>query len=667
MAFVYPAFLFALAAVAIPIILHLIQLRRAKRVIFSNIKFIQLSKDITSSQKTLKEILILISRILFIIFLVLAFAQPFLPASNQNTSSNPSDVAILVDNSFSLQNLQADQDYSVLTGAVERGKSITNLFPASTNFSVISDRRYSRGKPLSMADAKVYLDELDHSASNFPFISSALYKPSHIFILSDYQKRTFRSELLQRYDSSTQVHVVPIAGASNSNVAIDSIYLQDEFIRSNTDNLLHVRIRNTGSVVLEDIPVKLFVQDRQVAALSVDLAPQQVTEAVLNFEIQDNSPKQAYVQIDDFPVNFDNTYYFSLTPSSSITVTEITNDKASSLQRLFGNEPVFKFGSYAAGNPDYAKITGSDVVILNSIDNLSSALATTVANYVKAGGTAIVVPGAAANSGSYAALFQSLNVSGRIVENSETGAKTALSAPDPNNPFFKSIFSGYDARMTMPLSSRQLVWSKSSEDILEFKGGAPYLSRFDRGNGKVYLMAAPLQEELNTLVNHALFVPVMYKLAISGYKQEQALAYTLGEGTIRIPLKNSTTKEGVYELQQDSLSFIPEQQVRGGSLYFNIPGEMNKAGFYTLKVQNQNISTLAFNYSKDESELDQYTPDELRALVGNRANVHVYDYGDAFSVKGEFEKRYFGVKLWKYCLILCLFFLMAEIALIRFL
>jgi len=45
----------------------------------------------------------------------------------------------------------------------------------------------------------------------------------------------------------------------------------------------------------------------------------------------------------------------------------------------------------------------------------------------------------------------------------------------------------------------------------------------------------------------------------------------------------------------------------------------------------------------------------------------VYDYGDAFSVKGEFEKRYFGVKLWKYCLILCLFFLMAEIALIRLL
>ncbi len=78
--------------------------------------------------------------------------------------------------------------------------------------------------------------------------------------------------------------------------------------------------------------------------------------------------------------------------------------------------------------------------------------------------------------------------------------------------------------------------------------------------------------------------------------------------------------------------------------------------------------TVAFNYDNRESFLEVYTPDELRSMIGtDRKNMHVYDYGDAFSVKNEFEKRYFGVKLWKYCLILCLFFLMAEIALIRFL
>ena len=527
MAFVYPAFLFALAAIAVPIVLHLIQLRRAKRVVFSNIKFIQVSKDITSSQKTLKELLILLCRILFIFFLVLAFAQPFLPAANQGPATDTSDVAILVDNTFSTQNFQAEQDYSVLTGAIERGKSIVNLFPASTAFSVVSGKNYSRGKAFNTTDAKVYLDELDYAAAGFPSVSSSLYKPSHVFILSDYQKRTFSSEFLQRYDSLTQVHVVPIATAGNSNVAIDSVYLEDEFIRGNADNLLHVRLRNTGTSVLEDVPVKLFVQNTQVAALSIDLAPQQATEATLNFKVSGNTPQLAYVQVDDFPVDFDNTYYFTLTPSSSIKITEITDDRSSPLQRLFGNEPVFQFSAYTTANPDYAKITASDVVILNSVKELSPALAATLANYVKSGGTMLVSPGAGANNSSYATFFQGLNISASITGGSEPGTKTALAAPDPNNPFFKNIFSGYDAQMTMPLSGRLMIWSKSSEDILEFRGGVPYLSRFDRGNGKVYFVAAPLQGEYNGLVNHALFVPVMYKIAISGYRQEQALAYTL--------------------------------------------------------------------------------------------------------------------------------------------
>ncbi|MBC5994669.1 BatA domain-containing protein [Pontibacter cellulosilyticus] len=667
MAFVYPAFLFSLVAVAVPILLHLIQLRRAKRVVFSNVKFIQVSKDITSSQKTLKELLILLCRILFIVFLVLAFAQPFLPAFQQGATTDNSDVAILVDNSFSAQNLQADQDYSVLTGAVERGKSIVNLFPASTAFSVVSGKNYSRGKAMSTSDAKVHLDDLDYSAVGFPSLTSSIYKPSHVFILSDYQKQSFRSDFLQRFDSLAQVHVVPIAAAGNSNVAVDSVYLEDEFIRGNTDNMLHVRIRNTGSNVLEDVPVKLFVNESQVAALSIDLLPKQATEAILNFKLQGNEPKQAYVQVDDFPVDFDNTYYFTLSPSSSISVTEITDDKSSPLQQLFINEPLFRFSSFSTSNPDYAKLASSDVVILNGIKDLPASLAATVSNYVKSGGTVLVTPGVKANAGGYTTLFQGLNVPATITSASDQASKTALAAPDPNQPFFKNIFSGYDARMTMPLSTRQLVWSKSSDDILKFKGGAPYLSRFDRGNGKVYLLAAPLEEEYNTLVNNALFVPIMYKLAISGYKQEQALAYTLGGGTVRIPVKEAPATQGVYELQQDSVSFIPEQQVRGGSLYFSVPADLNKAGFYTLKLQDKPVTTLAFNYSKSESELDQYTPDELRALIGDRDNVHVYNYGDAFSVKGEFEKKYFGVKLWKYCLILCLFFLMAEIALIRFL
>ena len=669
MAFLYPSFLFALAAVAVPIILHLVQLRRAKRVIFSNVRFIQASKDLTASQRNLKELLILLCRILFIVFLVLAFAQPFLPADNAVAPADESQVAIVVDNTYSMQNLHEEQDLSLLNVASDRAKEIVEMFPSSTAFKVASGNKAKHGASVQASEATRYLEGLDFSAKDYAAaLTSSATQPSHAFILSDFQRSTFKPSTLTKFDSTTQLHLVPIASAGTGNISVDSVYLEDEFVRPSAENVLHVRLFNSGEEAAEGVPVKLMIEDQQLAALSIDLPPQQATEAVMNFRISGTGDKKAYVVVEDYPVEFDNTYYFVLSPSAEVNITEVSETPGNSLQRLYRNEPFFKFTSYSAGNINYAQAGTSDIIILNGVTNLSSALAATVTNFVEAGGTVAIVPPAGGDVEGYRSLFQNLNLPASFTGATAASSKTSLAAPDPNNPFFRSIFSDYDPKMQMPAAVRSVAWNRASEDILKYRGGAPFLSRFDRGSGHVYLMAAPLQEEYNGLVNHALFVPIMYKLAISSYKQQQAMAYSLSGETIQVPVAGRKHREGVYELQKDSVAFIPEQQVRGGKLYFNTPPDMDEAGFYTLQLQDSTITTLAFNYGKDESYLAQYTPDELKALVAaDRQNVHVYELGDAFSVKGEFEKRYFGVKLWKYCLILCLFFLMAEIALIRFL
>jgi hypothetical protein len=306
--------------------------------------------------------------------------------------------------------------------------------------------------------------------------------------------------------------------------------------------------------------------------------------------------------------------------------------------------------------------------VLQGLEEVPSALVSTIADYVKGGGSVVVIPGTSSQSSSYTALMQALAIPASYTAPASRAPKTALLAPDQSNPFFRSIFSDYDTKMQMPAAVRSLVWSRSSSDILKYRGGAPFLSRFDRGQGQVYLMAAPLEDTQNELVSHALFVPVMYRLAISSYKQEQQIAYRLSGSTISLPVAENGSREGIYKLVRDSAEFIPEQQVRGGRLIFSTPADMGEAGFYSLRLNETTVTSFAFNYDKPESFLEQYSPSELKNFVGaDQENVHVYAYGDTFSVKGEFEKRFFGVKLWKYCLILCLIFLMAEIALIRFL
>lgn len=671
MAFLYPFFLWALAAIAIPVVLHLIQLRRAKRVEFSNVKFIQVSKDLTASQRNLKELLILASRILFIVFLVFAFAQPFIPASESLKPADSSQVTIAVDNSLSMQNLHADDDYSLLTEAIEQAKRVLELFPVSTSVSVNTNANYSRASGVAFTEALDQLDQLEHSTR--PFVGQQIVTASqqaaaeHIFLFSDFQKSNFEPALLSSTDSSKVYHLVPLKATGTSNVYIDSVYLQDEFIRPDAEGTLYVRIYNAGEDAVLDCPVKLVIDNVQIAALSIDLPPKQATETAINFMIRGNGAKSAWIEVENYPVEFDNLYYFVLRPSAKLNLTEISPDAESPLQRLFQNEPLFQTQRFSPQNIDYARLGSSDIILLQGLSDVPAALASNLAAYVSGGGTLVVIPPHQdANISSYSSLLQGFSIPAQL--SAGTTGKTALAIPDRESPFFRTIFSEYDPKMQMPAANRTLVWSRSSEDILRYRGGAPFLSRFNRGQGKVYLMAASLEAEVNELVNHALFVPVMFRLAISSYKLEEQLAYRLQSNAISVPLLQNKTGDGIFKLVKDSTVVIPEQQVRAGQLVFNVPPDLNQAGFYDLQYQDQTLGRFAFNYDKQESLLDQYTPAELRSfLPANQQHVYVYEYSDNFSVKQEFEKRFFGVTLWKYCLLLCLIFLIAEIALIRLL
>ncbi|MFD2246976.1 hypothetical protein [Pontibacter ruber] len=569
-----------------------------------------------------------------------------------------------------MQNMYAEEDLSLLTAAVDQAKAVTRLFPASTSYQIAVPSK-SAVSFISGAEASSTLDDLDYTAKDWnPFNNSytSATGAAHVFVFSDFQKRSFQPGFLSKADSTKQYHLVPLKPGTFANVFVDSVYLEDEFVRPSGDNILHIRVYNAGNEPVEDCPVRLIIDDRQVATLSIDLAPLQATEATLGFALGEGGTKKAYVSVEDYPVEFDNTFHFVLAPSKQLSIAEVTEDTNSPLQRLYNNETFFKATRYGTGSIDYARLSAADVLILNGVKDISAALASTVSTYVKAGGSVLVIPPADGDKSSYTSLFQTLGLPASFTASSGNAVKTALMAPGKDNPFFRNTFSDYDPKMKMPAAVRSMAWSRSSEDILKYRGGAPFLSRFEKGEGQVYLMAAPLDEEYNELPSHALFVPVMYKLAIRGYKQEQQLAYSLAGGSVSIPAVQTTTREGIYKLAKDSAEYIPEQQMRGGRLIFNVPADMSEAGFYELRLNDKPVTTLAFNYDKKESFLESYTPDELRSfLTSGQSNVHVYDYSDEFSVKGEFEKRYFGVKLWKYCLILCLFFLMAEIALIRLL
>src|SRR6056300_494904 len=140
MSFVYPSFLWALGFLAVPIIIHLFHFRRYKTIGFTNVKFLKNIQQQSQSVKRLRNLLVLLTRLLAITFLVLAFAKPFVPI-NQSTSPEDTVVGIYVDNSFSME--QEGSDGPLIEVAREKARQIVKSYPSTDQFLVFSNTRNS--------------------------------------------------------------------------------------------------------------------------------------------------------------------------------------------------------------------------------------------------------------------------------------------------------------------------------------------------------------------------------------------------------------------------------------------------------------------------------------------------------------------------------------------
>src|SRR6187401_145767 len=139
MTFAHPWLLWGLTLTAIPILIHLFNFRRYKTVYFTNVRFLKEVTEETAVRSKIKHWLVLAARLLAVIFLVLAFAQPVIPVKNNPNvvASEKRGVSIYVDNSFSMD-AEADEE-KLLNRAVRRAREILNAYGADDRFQLLTN------------------------------------------------------------------------------------------------------------------------------------------------------------------------------------------------------------------------------------------------------------------------------------------------------------------------------------------------------------------------------------------------------------------------------------------------------------------------------------------------------------------------------------------------
>jgi len=148
---------------AIPIIIHLFFFRRFKKVYFTNVKFLKEVKEETSARRKLRNLLVLLMRLLAIAMLVFAFAQPFIPQSEEVQKGNKS-VSIFIDNSFSMNALSSDT--KLIEKAKQRAREVVNAYAVEDEFQILTNDFEGRHQRMvSREDALALIDEVQSTPS----------------------------------------------------------------------------------------------------------------------------------------------------------------------------------------------------------------------------------------------------------------------------------------------------------------------------------------------------------------------------------------------------------------------------------------------------------------------------------------------------------------------
>ena len=402
MIFLHPAFLWGLVAVLIPVAVHLFNFRRYRKEYFSNVERLAALHTESRRQNTLRQWLVLAARVLAVVGLVLAFAHPVLPTTDDNrVSMGDAVVSIYIDNSFSMES--ADHDGSRLETARQKAREIADAYSPGTRFQLLTNsmegeemRWLNRDElaealdevavtPGSRMMSEVAARQSDFMRNNAPGGNGS----RHAYLISDFQHTATDLEAMPT-DSTVLYTLVPLAGVEADNLYIDTVLLNAPAYFTGGSVSVAVTLRNSSGRAVEKVPVKLYIDNKERALTTLDLEAEASGNATLRFSIDHAGWVDGRVEIEDYPVTFDDSYHFTLLAGEPVGIGEIDEHGSNAhLQKLFEADESVEFHSMRHIPPtmeDYS------FFILNEVSHLSSGEVQQLTEWVGEGGSLLVVP-----------------------------------------------------------------------------------------------------------------------------------------------------------------------------------------------------------------------------------------------------------------------------------
>jgi hypothetical protein len=698
MTFLNPLVLLGLVAAAIPLIIHLFNFRRPRRVDFSSLAFLNELQKTTMQRVRIKQLLLLILRTLALACLILAFARPTLTGGLPGLGgTGASTVGILVDNSLSMTLRDAQGEYleqakDVAAGLISQLGTDDEVLVLGTadDPAAPPEPSGSRGAALAAVDALApgYTSSTGSVAiaRAAALVGESTRLNKELFYLTDLQQSTLTDSLAATLPEDVRVVVVPVGSRTYGNVAVTGVQVVSRIVEAGQPVKVEATLTNYGTEPVSSYVASAFLDGQRVAQAPADLPAQGSAVVSLTLTPQQRGWLSGTVQIEDDDFPFDNTHYFVLNVPERRRLLVVQGEGQTTQYVELALSPELTQGRLAFDAETIpetrltsANLNAYDAVLLIGPRDLSSGEVAMLAAFVQQGGGLLLTPHAAVAADNYNAVLQALG-GGRITgfSGSTTGGSPAIASfgrVDLEHPLFEGIFDapGGQTRVESPNVYAGINYApggSNEQTLIQLSNGFPFLQEIRHGSGITFLLGVSPDLRWSDLPTRGLFLPLLYRSVFYLSSGETVAGDPLLAGRpaeLRIPGVSGQAPARL--ISPEGEEFIPEQRTLFGAALLDLGTSLDTPGIYEVRSGDQLLRRVAVNLDSRESDLSAYTPEEaeqqLTARLGDNLLVSASpDIGAREIVEMLSEQRY-GTEIWNVFLLLALLFLISEMLVAR--
>ncbi len=687
MQFLNPLYLLGLVLATIPIVIHLLILRKNKIVDFSSLRFLKELQKTQIRKIKIKQWLLLVLRTLIIVFLILSFARPIV-RSNLPFLRNYSNVSavIILDNSISMdisdengnRYRQAKSIISKLLDNFIDGDEVALVFTTENSRMQSFTKDYQALKQeISRANISTSIASFENSLR----IAQKILDDSknymrEVFIVSDFQKSSFHppKDSVKLFDNRTAVNLIHVGAKSSisiSNISIDSVVSITKIFELGKNVDFEVHLSNSSNVAVDNLVLTLFINGERTAQRLFNISAKGKQKIVISGIVKSTGIARCLFEIESDALEYDNKRWYSFNVPGVFNVGLVEENDNGYIHSFFKNFEGEKFHLQLLKPSQIASANLKDfstIVFVDLPSNGESLL--NIKEFLSSGKGIIIFPPSNGETDVLNKTFQLLGLSQRFEFKSFPSDYTpTFTFIDQNHPLFAGVFvPGSQSANLIPDAPRlkSLVTTNAGISIIQTNAGQ-FLTEYNISGSKILFCGVAPNLQWGNFPLSSIFPVILYRsvLYLSG-TSENNYNVVCGEPlNIVLPKMFSSN---VYRIEDplSNVNTLQLIQLPSGNLLE--VSNLYILGTYVLKDGNDKpIGSISVNIDSRESMLDladaKATKEYFKSFLHKNVKISYVD--ETKNLRLSDFRDFAGTELWKLFLILAIVTALVEMYVAR--